>query len=95
MFSFGRSVLRIKPPSPNPASDQSNMTLVVNEPSTLSLEVVNTLGQQITQLLYNQLFEPGTYILSLDMSAWASGNYFIRCNNDESIKVYRILKNTE
>jgi len=85
----------LSPPSPNPASDQSNMTLVVNEPSTLSLEVVNTLGQQITQLLYNQLFEPGTYILSLDMSAWASGNYFIRCNNDESIKVYRILKNTE
>lgn len=82
-------------PSPNPAIDQSNMTLVINETSTLSLEVVNTLGQQITQLLHNQVFEPGTYIVSLDMAAWASGNYFIRCNNGEFAKIYRILKNTK
>jgi PKD repeat protein len=82
-------------PSPNPASDQSNMTLVINETSTLSLEVVNSLGQQITQLLHNQVFEPGTYIVSLDMAAWASGNYFIRCSNGEFAKIYRILKNTK
>ncbi|NBP28097.1 MAG: T9SS C-terminal target domain-containing protein, partial [Flavobacteriia bacterium] len=82
-------------PYPNPANDQSNMTLVVNEASTLSIEVVNILGQKINRLLKNQVFEPGTYILSLDMAGWASGNYFIRCNNGEFSKVYQILKNSE
>jgi hypothetical protein len=82
-------------PYPNPANNQSSMTLVINETSTLSLEVINTLGQKMTRLLHNQVFEPGTYILSLDMVTWASGSYFIRCNNGEFTKVYRILKNTE
>lgn len=82
-------------PYPNPANNQSSMTLVVNEKSTLSLEVVNTLGQKINRLLNHQVFEPGTYIISLDMKAWASGSYFIQCNNGESSKVYRIIKNTE
>jgi PKD repeat protein len=82
-------------PYPNPANNQSSMTLVINETSTLSLEVINTLGQKTTRLLHNQVFEPGTYILSLDMVTWASGSYFIRCNNGEFTKVYRILKNTE
>jgi PKD repeat protein len=82
-------------PYPNPANDQSNMTLVVNETSTLSLEVINTLGQKITRLWNNQVFEPGTYIISLDMTAWASGIYFIDCNNGEDAKIYRILKSAE
>jgi hypothetical protein len=71
------------------------MTLVVNETSTLSLEVINTLGQKITRLWNDQVFEPGTYIISLDMTAWASGIYFIDCNNGEDAKIYRILKSAE
>jgi hypothetical protein len=82
-------------PYPNPANDQSNMTLVVNETTTLSLEVINTLGQKITRLWNDQVFEPGTYIISLDMTAWASGIYFIDCHNGEDAKIYRILKSAE
>jgi PKD repeat protein len=82
-------------PTPNPANDQTNITLVVNQQTTLNIEIVNTLGQKINRLLNNQVFEPGTYQISIDMTAWASGNYFIRGINGEISKIYRIIKNED
>lgn len=85
----------ISAPCPNPATNTTHITLIVNQKSTITLEVVNTMGQQIIQLFQNEDFEPGTYSFSLDMKQWSAGYYFIKCLHENRSNIYRAIKTSE
>jgi len=61
---------------PNPTNDLMNISYTLNENCRSQLQIFNTTGQIVKEIINDQL--KGTYTLSLDTKLFANGIYFIR-----------------
>ncbi|WP_191906943.1 T9SS-dependent choice-of-anchor J family protein [Adhaeribacter soli] len=70
---------------PNPATDKVNVEISNTAAKSISVEVVNTLGQQVykTSALNNQKNQ-------LDLSKLSNGIYFVKVRLDDKVGTYRI-----
>jgi len=62
---------------PNPFNPATNIQYHVKVGNRVTIRVFNALGQEVETLL-DEFRSPGTYTLSWDASALASGTYFYR-----------------
>jgi|LakMenEpi03Aug12_release.lakeMendotaPanAssembly.Ray.scaffolds.fasta_scaffold114494_3 hypothetical protein len=62
---------------PNPFSNSTTISYIVETPSNISIELLNTLGQTI-EVLRNDYSDSGTYQLPLNVSNLTSGMYSVR-----------------
>ncbi|TAK60965.1 MAG: T9SS type A sorting domain-containing protein, partial [Bacteroidetes bacterium] len=63
---------------PNPFNPSTNIQFNLPEPAIVSLQIYNILGQQVSALIDNTSYSPGSHITTWDASAFASGMYFYR-----------------
>lgn len=75
---------------PNPTTGQLNIIATMNGSQNLDIEVYNTLGQKITSQKHNDI---STGVLSLDLSHYANGIYFVSIDNGSEKIIKRVLVN--
>ncbi|MFN8437606.1 MAG: T9SS type A sorting domain-containing protein [Cytophagales bacterium] len=75
---------------PNPFSDQSNLPLKLNYPSSVTLEIYNTLGRLISKEGFGTL-ATGEHLLNLNSTKLnlVSGNYICNISIENSNGVYK------
>lgn len=76
---------------PNPTPATCNILYHVEKTGTVLLELVNMEGKTINTLL-NEQKENGSYTLTIDLSGYSSGTYFIRYSAHNELSVKKILK---
>ncbi len=74
--------------SPNPASNLSILNLEFNETVNATVEVLNTLGQQLYAAQYSNI-TGGKY--ELDLSTFSNGTYFVKVTVDGQTSVRRLM----
>ncbi len=62
---------------PNPANDFAELTFNLDKSSFVNVEVYNAMGQKVNTLL-NQILDMGLHGLTIDLSSYSSGSYYIR-----------------
>ena len=62
---------------PNPANPTATLIYQIAQPSWVSIDLYNILGQHITTLRKHPQL-PGTHTITIDGSRWSSGTYFCR-----------------
>jgi len=67
---------------PNPFNPATDISFDVPAESRVTINIYNTLGQQVTQLV-NSNYKPGSYSVNFDASNFASGVYFYRITAGE------------
>ncbi len=67
---------------PNPFNPNTEITFSIAADSKVTINVYNTLGQEVTQLV-NADYTKGTYTVNFDASGFASGVYFYRIKAGE------------
>ena len=68
---------RIDPNYPNPFADSTTIRYHIVEPTVVSLELYNVLGQKIATLVQRH-HTPGSYTVRFDAARLASGTYTYR-----------------
>lgn len=74
--------------SPNPASNRTILNLSFNETVNATIEVLNTLGQQMSAEQYSNI-TGGKY--ELDLSSLSNGTYFVKVTVDGQTNVRRLM----
>jgi sugar lactone lactonase YvrE len=61
---------------PNPASNRSSLNLILGQPSTLRVEVVDAIGRRVYQS-HDPMLSAGEHRLELPMDEWSDGQYYV------------------
>jgi sugar lactone lactonase YvrE len=61
---------------PNPASNRSSLNLILGQPSTLRVEVVDAIGRRVYQI-HDPIRTAGEHRLELPMDEWSDGQYYV------------------
>ncbi|NOQ71384.1 MAG: Omp28-related outer membrane protein [Crocinitomix sp.] len=75
---------------PNPASDFINLTIELQEASSVSIEVVNMLGA-VVSTIETQNLASGTNYNELDLSNLTEGVYFVKTTVNETVDMQKII----
>ncbi len=75
-------VVQLQQNYPNPFNPTTTIEFSLPYTSVVSLSVYNILGQEVSQLLFNQEMEDGEYDVEFDASMLPSGVYFYRLTAD-------------
>ena len=67
---------------PNPAQDQVTLEFALAEPASVKLHIFTSLGQEVAQLLTNQM-DKGKQIINIDISNFENGIYLYRLEAGE------------
>ncbi|MBW6490127.1 MAG: M20/M25/M40 family metallo-hydrolase [Lentimicrobium sp.] len=70
---------------PNPTSDYTNIRFGLNQPSHVTLEIYNQVGQQVAELV-NGKFDQGSHLIVAGLKHLAPGRYFYRLVTEKSIQ---------
>ncbi len=62
---------------PNPAADNANINFTLAKPNTVSVTLMNTLGQQMSTVLASQKLSAGDYKYSVNTSSLPTGIYIV------------------
>ncbi len=73
---------------PNPANDIINVKYTLSESSTISIEVINTVGK-VMSINTNEQKAQGSHESIFDTSLMSNGIYFIKVTTDEGIETLR------
>jgi hypothetical protein len=76
-------------PSPNPASSEVVLPILVNDNKTLHFSITNAMGQVIYQ--NTERYSAGPQEVKFDVNGWATGMYFIVIDGGESPVVRKLL----
>jgi PKD repeat protein len=79
------------PLSPNPASSEVNVSILVSEDSNLSIDLLDAQGRLISTILPFQLLSSGTYNYLLNIRELSSGSYFIRLKTENENLMEKLL----
>jgi hypothetical protein len=71
-------------PYPNPVRETASFDLTARESQDVQVEVYNTIGEQVYRDEREVRPQDPTF-LSIDVSQWASGVYFLRLRGDGSV----------
>lgn len=75
---------------PNPVAEMMNLTLELEEASTVSIEVVNLLGATVSTI-ETQNLAAGTHYNEMDLSDLTNGVYFVKTTVNESVEMTKIV----
>jgi len=76
---------------PNPFNQETMIRFSLPEAGTVSLIVLNILGQAVDQPIAKKHYEAGRYFIALDVSNFTSGLYFYRIETERTIKVRKMM----
>ena len=82
-FSLGQNY-------PNPFNPQTAINFALPEPSIISLEVYNVMGQKVTTLAEGQ-WNAGIHQITWDASTVASGVYFYRLSTEDFVETKKMV----
>ncbi|MFQ6613518.1 MAG: T9SS type A sorting domain-containing protein [Fidelibacterota bacterium] len=83
------SAISLGPAYPNPFNPQVRMDIKMNEPGLLNITVVNVIGETVEQLFSGPL-AAGIHQVNWKPQHAASGTYFIRVQNENTVLQRRI-----
>jgi hypothetical protein len=63
---------------PNPFNRQTSFPFGLPEMGRVTLDIFDSQGARVTQVVKNQSFEPGNHVIVWDAAQFASGSYFYR-----------------
>lgn len=72
----------LSPVWPNPLSERGQMTLAVDQTQTVTVELVNVLGQRVASVFDGTVTAGQTATLDLDVRGLASGVYVVRATGE-------------
>jgi len=78
---------------PNPSNELINIQYFLNTEVTLSIELVNFLGQRVKTILPKQNQQAGSYELQIPVSEFATGTYFLTISSANQTKIEKIIIN--
>ena len=70
------AVMKLYQNYPNPFNPSTVISYSLSAPSLVTLKVYNTLGQEVTELLHNELMDEGEQEVEFDASSLSSGVYY-------------------
>jgi PKD repeat protein len=76
-------------PHPNPAYGQINLSWILKEDGLVKIEIVNAMGQRVTNFQVD--CQEGLTPISLNADGWGAGVYFVKIQYNQISKVYRVL----
>ena len=76
--------------NPNPSDNMAEITLQLNTPTTLNIELLNSIGQKLRIISSQSYFRSGEHKLEFDTQALASGFYFIKIDDGFSFKHLKV-----
>ncbi len=87
-----KSEFKINNAYPNPTNAQTNINFVLEKAGLASLEIINVKGEKVSSLLMGVL-NPGMYKKNIDLSPYASGQYwiYIKQHNNDNIIVSKSI----
>ncbi len=74
---------------PNPFTAHTSVNLQLYEAGELSIEILNTLGQNVKVITDKHIYEKGNYEYSIDFLA--KGVYFIKVNYNEKVHTFKLI----
>jgi len=75
---------------PNPASTVINIELGLREPLTVSIELINEMGQTVVTFVDGQPYVKGLHLIGGDVSTIATGMYFLRVRSAKGTLTSRL-----
>ena len=83
-------------PWPNPFNPGTQFFVFVYEESPVSIKIIDVLGKEVTTLLNDKVYSPGTYDFSWDGQTGSvreagSGIYYIRFESGGDVRSEKIL----
>ncbi len=75
---------------PNPTSDWLTLDYSLTDQSEVGIAVTNLLGQEVLQVSQQQE-NAGSHQSQVDVSALATGTYFVRITIEEKVATYKVL----
>jgi hypothetical protein len=76
---------------PNPFNPSTTIKYTLNNSGITSLKVFNVLGQQVMTVVDNAFQTPNTYKISINMSEFTSGMYYVVLRQDGLSSVEKIM----
>ena len=76
---------------PNPFNPTTTIRFVVNDQSPLTLKVYDMLGKEVSVLINNRVFSPGTYSVSFNGTSLSSGIYFYQLITDNFMETRKMI----
>jgi hypothetical protein len=83
------------PPSPNPSDDNNlEINYTVSEPGIIKLDIINTLGAVVAELINKNITTADVQTVILDTHTLAPGIYYVRMrsNNKQLLKKFILTK---
>ena len=77
---------------PNPAKTEVNIAFTIQKSSTVSITLVNIMGQVVSENINNQRLHLGQHTLQIPLNMLNSGIYFARININDTVFTKKILK---
>ncbi|MBI5326618.1 MAG: T9SS type A sorting domain-containing protein [Ignavibacteriae bacterium] len=77
--------------SPNPCVDMTNLSITVMKDEIFSIELINSLGNQICILSENTYLPVGNHKLEINTSSLSSGTYFIRLRFGTNYQIVKFV----
>lgn len=68
---------------PNPFNSQTTIQFSTSEPSPVTLEIYNLLGERVMMILNQQNFNRGKHSIQIDLQTLPSGVYFYRIKSEK------------
>lgn len=75
---------------PNPASSLINIELGLREPLTITIELINEMGQTVVTFVDGQPYVKGLHLIGGDVSTIATGMYFLRVRSAKGTLTSRL-----
>ena len=75
---------------PNPFNPSTKISFTLPSSSNVSLKVFNTLGQEVSELV-NENLQPGKYSVDFNVSKLSNGIYFYKLASDNFVQVKKMI----
>ena len=76
--------------TPNPISTSSTVVFSTGTPTTVRIELLNTLGESVS-VLHDGFLESGEHRVSLGVSSVSSGLYYVRMTSEGTVNSTRVV----
>lgn len=78
--------------SPNPAKNTTHLTFELDKESIVKGEIYSHDGKRVF-IIKDQIYPPGKYGQSIDVSSLSKGAYILRLNINQSVESFKLIKN--
>lgn len=71
---------------PNPATNNANLELISSKPTKLRIELVDILGNIVSEVISSKFITAGKFEFKLDLSNLNNGVYFVKVISSSELK---------